>query len=265
MPNRRIKLIAALLLFGQLLVLAASLQEPEQALSELTLSQEEARLTAVIRLRNMTPFAREEVNERVAQIVGGVLRNDPSPVIRAAAAGVLGNITSTSATAALLASTAKEKQVNVRKAVAYALAAHAGDPATQALLELLRDKKAEVRGAAAASLAERNDPAAAAGLIEYIRKKDGDEDALGRSKAVRALGKMGLTAAREVILRALMRDKSGIVQTEAAAALGRIAGRDDQAVNAALRQATLSRNPYLVREAEAALTLISRKVHNSSN
>ncbi|MBK9315354.1 MAG: HEAT repeat domain-containing protein [Acidobacteria bacterium] len=240
----------------------------DQALHNLSQPDEEVRLSALITMRNMTPFDREEERSRVAQNIGAILRRDHSAVVRAAAAGVLGNISSPDATAALVGSVAREKQISVRKAIAYALASasnHPGDSVTEVLIAMLRDSKAEVRGVAAFSLAERNDPASAAGLIEYLKKKKKDEDAFGRSNAMRALGNITMPGAatpevKDILVRALSKEMSSLVLCQAAAALGKIAQQGDREILIALREATLSQNPYLVREAELALNLISLKL-----
>lgn len=240
----------------------------DQALHNLSQPDEEVRLSALIAMRNMTPSDREEERSRMAQNIGAILRRDNSAVVRAAAAGVLGNISSPDATAALVGAVAREKQISVRKAIAYALASssnHPGDSVTEVLIAMLRDSKAEVRGVAAFSLAERNDPASAAGLIEYLKKKKKDEDAFGRSNAMRALGNMTMPGAatpevKDILVRALSKEMSSLVLCQAAAALGKIAQQGDREILIALRDATLSRNPYLVREAELALNLISLKL-----
>lgn len=240
----------------------------DQALHNLSQPDEEVRLSALIAMRNMTPSDREEERSRMAQNIGAILRRDNSAVVRAAAAGVLGNISSPEATAALVGAVAREKQISVRKAIAYALASssnHPGDSVTEVLIAMLRDSKAEVRGVAAFSLAERNDPASAAGLIEYLKKKKKDEDAFGRSNAMRALGNMTMPGAatpevKDILVRALSKEMSSLVLCQAAAALGKIAQQGDREILIALRDATLSRNPYLVREAELALNLISLKL-----
>lgn len=239
----------------------------DQALHNLSQSDEEVRLSALIAMRNMTPFDREEERARVAQNIGAILSRDRSAVVRAAAAGVLGNISSPDATAALIGAVVREKQISVRKAIAYSLASgsvHPGASVTQTLLVLLKDKQVEVRGAAAFSLAERNDPDSAASLIEYLKKKKKDEDAFGRSNAMRALGNMAVPDAassevKDILIRALSKETSSLVLCQAAAALGKIAQQGDREILIALREATLSRNPYLVREAELALNLISLK------
>lgn len=240
----------------------------DQALHNLSQPDEEVRLSALIAMRNMTPSDREEERSRMAQNIGAILRRDNSAVVRAAAAGVLGNISSPEATAALVGAVAREKQISVRKAIAYALASssnHPGDSVTEVLIAMLKDSKAEVRGVAAFSLAERNDPASAAGLIEYLKKKKKDEDAFGRSNAMRALGNMTMPGAaapevKDILVRALSKEMSSLVLCQAAAALGKIAQQGDREILIALRDATLSRNPYLVREAELALNLISLKL-----
>lgn len=240
----------------------------DQALHNLSQPDEEVRLSALIAMRNMTPSDREEERSRMAQNIGAILRRDNSAVVRAAAAGVLGNISSPDATAALVGAVAREKQISVRKAIAYALASssnHPGDSVTEVLIAMLRDSKAEVRGVAAFSLAERNDPASAAGLIEYLKKKKKDEDAFGRSNAMRALGNITMPGAatpevKDILVRALSKEMSSLVLCQAAAALGKIAQQGDREILIALRDATLSRNPYLVREAELALNLISLKL-----
>jgi len=231
----------------------------DRLLSVLNRGDEEARLSAMIELRSLVFSFSDQDLESVARRAGALLGADPSPVVRAAAAGVLGEMKGPVVAAVLVENSRRQKETNVRKAIAYALARHSDPASRQILLTLLKDKKAEVRGAAAYSLAERRETSAAAELIAYLKKYRKDEDSFGRSNAVRVLGESGLPEAREMLLRIMSREKADIVLMGTAAALGAIASKGDSEVEQALRAASLSRNPYLAREAIQALNLISIK------
>jgi HEAT repeat protein len=127
------------------------------------------------------------------------------------------------------------------------------------LIELLKDKKQELRAAAAYGLAESGDPLALKPLIDFLRKRDDEEDSFARSQAARGLGKIARREAIDPLLRALMRDKSGEVRREAAVALGNIATKQDLNVIDALREATLSSDPYLTIAADNALANINSR------
>jgi len=184
------------------------------------------------------------------------LQHDSSPVVRALAARTLELGGDTSASRHLLAALAKEKEVAVRKAIAYALARYPSVPVTLALIDLLKDKNQELRAAAAYGLAEFGDPSALKPLIDFLRKRDGDDDSFARSQAARGLGKIARREALEPLLRSLTRDDSGEVRREAAIALGNIATKQDLKVIDSLREATLSSDPYLSLAADNALANI---------
>jgi len=184
------------------------------------------------------------------------LQADGSAVVRALAARALENCCGQQAVQPLLASLTSERQVAVRKAILYALAAHRAPQITSALVPLLNDKNQEVRAATAYALAEIADPASASALIEMLKRWRGNEDAFARSQAARGLGKIGGRTAIDVLLDLLAHDKSQEVRRETARALGLIANKNDAQVVEALGNARLQSDPYLSSIAGAALESI---------
>jgi len=222
-------------------------------------SGKEERLSALIAMRGIVRELGDQDRDVVAARCGDLLRSDPSPIVRAAAAGVLEEIGTSTSAALLVEASHRQKEVNVRKAIAYALAGHNDRESLGTLLTLLRDRKAEVRGAAAYAIAERNETSVSDDLIRFLRKYRKDEDAFGRSMAVKALGNSGHPEARDLLLRILSSGKHDIVLISAAAAIARIAAPGDAEVAEALKVSALSRNPYLANEAAAALNLLQSR------
>ncbi|MGE0101115.1 MAG: HEAT repeat domain-containing protein [Blastocatellales bacterium] len=244
------------LLLLSMLVLPAGAQTPppanfERISADLSSQEKEERLSALIAMRGIARELGAGDRDAVAARCGDILRSDPSPVVRAAAAGVLEEIGTPTSSAQIVESLPRQKEVNVRKAIAYALAGHKDTESLDILRTLLRDRKAEVRGAAAWAIAQRNETSLSDDLIRYLRKYRKDEDAFGRSMAVRALG--AHPEARDLLLRILSGDKHDIVLISAASALARIAAPGDTEVIEALKVAALSRNPYLASQSNAAL------------
>ncbi|MBO0801199.1 MAG: HEAT repeat domain-containing protein, partial [Blastocatellia bacterium] len=184
------------------------------------------------------------------------LQHDSSPVVRALAARALELGGDAKASGPLRAALVKEKEVAVRKAIAYALARYPSLPVTLTLIDLLKDKNQEMRAAAAYGLAEAGDPSALKPLIDFLRKRASNEDSFARAQAARGLGKIARREAVEPLLRLLTRDDSGEVRRESAIALGNIATKQDQKVIDALHEATLSSDPYLSTAADDALANI---------
>jgi HEAT repeat protein len=195
-------------------------------------------------------------NSSTAQTFGALtraLQSDGSALVRALSARALENCCGQQAIQPLLASLTSERQVAVRKAILYALAAHRAPQTTSALIPLLNDKNQEVRAATAYALAEIGDPASASALVAMLQRRRGDEDAFARSQAARGLGKIGNHTAKDVLLDSLVRDKSQEVRREAARALGLLANKQDAQVIEALENARLQSDPYLAAIAGAAL------------
>ncbi|MCI0490658.1 MAG: HEAT repeat domain-containing protein [Blastocatellia bacterium] len=220
-------------------------QEIARLKAALASSDEEERRNAVLTLATIaTPAA--------ASVLATAL-DDSSPLVRAAAIaglGYTGDSTYAPSAAALLA---RDKDVFVRKAAAYALGRLGGPVATAGLIEALKDKKEEVRGAAAAALGEYANPSAIEPLISSL----GDKSDFVRAYAARALGinRSAARAATPLLIKLLDADKSLEVKQEAAVALGLIG---DRAALPALSRAERDENPYLSRAALEAIKQIEQ-------
>jgi len=248
-------LIALVLLAS--VTLPNSQEDRQQSLSaQLTTSGDERRFDAAVQLVALFNSSPNSATPQTFGALARALQADSSPLVRALSARALQTCCGEQAIAPLLASLTSEREVAVRKAILYALAAHRSPQISPALVPLLSDKNQEVRAAAAYALAEIGDPASAGALIELLRRRRGDEDAFARSQAARALGKVGDRTTVDVLLDALAHDKSQEVRREAARALGLIANKQDAKVIEALRNATLQPDPYLTTIASAALEKI---------
>jgi HEAT repeat protein len=198
-------------------------------------------------------------NSATAQTFGALtraLQSDGSALVRALSARALENCCGQQAIEPLLASLTSERQVAVRKAILYALAAHRAPQTTSALIPLLNDKNQEVRAATAYALAEIGDPTSAGPLIELLKNRRGDEDAFARSQAARGLGKIADRTAIDILLDSLAHDKSQEVRRQSARALGLIANKNDTQVIETLRNAMLQSDPFLSSIASASLEVI---------
>jgi HEAT repeat protein len=219
-------------------------------------------MDALVQLGALLTSAPGTLNETAISALGNLLRRDSSPVVRALAARTLELWNYERAVTHLLAAIEKERQVPVRKAIAYALARYPSSPVTVSLISLLKDKKHEVRAAAAFALAESGgDPQATSAFIEVLEKRRKDEDSFARSQAARGLGKIASREAIDPLLKSLSDDISEDVRREAARALGAIATRQDVKVIEALQQATLSPDPYLNNAADNALANIDLRAN----
>ncbi len=236
---------------------ATSLQE--RLVAGLAAQNEEQRMEALVDLSALFRSAPGIITNSTLIALSETLQHDSSPVVRALAARALELGGDEDASGHLIAALAKEKEVAVRKAIAYALAHYPSAPVTHAFIKLLNNKKQELRAAASYGLAESGDPLARKPLIDFLQKRDDDEDSFARSQAARGLGKIASREAIEPLLRALTRDKSGEVRREAAVALGNIATKQDLNVIDALREATMSSDPYLTIAADNALSNINSR------
>jgi HEAT repeat protein len=225
----------------------------DRLIAQLNSDEEEQRLDALVHLGALLTSFPGTIDNPTISAVANLLLRDSSPVVRALAARTLELGNDERAVPHLLAAIEKERQVPVRKAIAYALARYPSPPVTTALISLLKDKKHEVRAAAAYALAQSGDPLATNALIEVLEKRRKDEDSFARSMAARGLGKIASREAIEPLLRSLNHDKSDDVRREAAGALGSIATKQDIKVIEALQQAALSPDPYLTDAADNAL------------
>ncbi|HEV2666939.1 MAG TPA: HEAT repeat domain-containing protein, partial [Blastocatellia bacterium] len=172
-----------------------------------------------------------------------------------------GNLSARSddAVAALLAALGKERELAARKAIIYALARYPQPQVTSALIPFLKNRRSELRAAAAYALAEAGDPASAPALAEVLRQGGKDEGAFARSQAARGLGRVGGHDSIDLLTNALSNDRSQEVRREAAHSLGLIATSQDLKAIEALRNATLSNDPYLVSAAENAIASINSR------
>src|SRR5262245_7049146 len=238
----------------------------QELLERMTSGDEEQRIDSLVRICALLHDEPDAIETPVVTSIGGALQRDSSPVVRALAAraleicaGVLGGPQGDEAVAALLAALGKERELAARKAIIYALASYPRPQVTSALIPFLKNKHTELRAAAAYALAETGDPASAQALAELLRRGAKDEDAFARSQAARGLGRVGGHDSIELLTNALSNDKSQEVRREAALALGRIATSQDAQVIEALRNATLSNDPYLVSVAENAIANINSR------
>lgn len=238
----------------------------QELLERLASGDEERRIDSLARICALLRDEPDAIETQVITPLGAILRQDSSPVVRALAARALeicagnpGGGQDDEAAAALLAALGKERELAVRKAIIYALARYPQPQVTSALIPFLKNKHTEVRAAAAFALAENGDPASAQALAELLRRGAKDEDSFARSQAARGLGRIGGHDSIDLLINALSNDRSQEVRREAALALGRIATSQDTKVIEALRNATLSNDPYLVSAAEKALANINSR------
>lgn len=237
----------------------------QELLSRLASGDEEQRIDSIVRIGALFHDEPDSVETSVITSLGAALQRDSSPVVRALAARALeicaGNRSgrSNEAVTALLAALRKEREMAVRKAIIYALAHYPQPQVTSALIPFLKNKHSELRASAAYALAENGDPTSAQALAEVLRRGGKDEDAFARSQAARGLGRVGGHDSIDLLTNALSHDRSQEVRREAARALGRIATPQDAKAIEALRNATLSNDPYLVSAAEDAIASISSR------
>lgn len=236
-----------------------------ELLSRLASGDEERRIDSLVRISALLLDEPGSIEPSVIKSLGGALQRDTSPVVRALAARAMeicaGNLAAgqgEDAVAALLAALGKEQELAARKAIIYALARYPQPQVTSALIPFLKNKHSELRASAAYALAETGDPATAPALAEVMRRAK-DEDAFARSHAARALGRVGGRDSIELLTNALTNDGSQEVRREAALSLGRIATSQDAKAIEALRNATLSNDPYLVSAAENAIANINSR------
>src|SRR5262252_931594 len=237
----------------------------QESLERLASGDEEQRIDSLVRLCALLRDDPGSIETSVIESLGAALRRDSSPIVRALAARALeicaGNPGGHGheASAALLAALGKERELAARKAIIYALARYPQPQVTSALVPFLKNKHSELRAAAAYALAEAGDPASAPALAELLRRGAGDEDAFARSQAARGLGRVGGRDSIDLLTNVLSNDKSQEVRREAAISLGRMATSQDAKAIEALRNATLSNDPYLVNAAENAIANINSR------
>lgn len=235
-------------------------QEPSKqaALSaRLAFGAEEQRSDTAIELGSL--LSAHPAEQATVDALSSALQQDSSPMVRALAARAIEFSRDERFATALLASLKSERDVSVRKAAIYSLAAQRSPQIASMLLPLLKDKKQDIRAAAAFALAEIGDPVSGDSLIDLLKKRGKDEDAFARSQAARALGKMPGRLSVEALIASLSRDKFQEVRRASAKALGLIAEKQDVSVVEALKSAKLDADPYLVSAAEDALNRINSR------
>jgi HEAT repeat protein len=237
-----------------------------ESLDRLASGDEEQRIDSLVRICALLRDEPDAIETPVITSIGAALQRDSSPVVRALAAraleicaGNLGAGRGDEASAALLAALGKERELAVLKAIIYALARYPQPQVTSTLIPFLKNKRSELRAAAAYALVEIGDPTSAQALAELLRRGAKDEDAFARSQAARGLGRVGGHDSIDLLTNALSNDRSQEVRREAALALGRIATSQDAKAIEALRNATLSNDPYLVSAAESAIANINSR------
>lgn len=149
------------------------------------------------------------------------LSRDKRPFVRKTAAYALGEIGDNSASEALVARLSKEKDKEARAALATALGAIGGDRAAAALAGLLREKDPFLRREAARGLGAIRSVAAVSALLDRLAS---DGEAEVRRAAAHALGDIGEARARPA-LEAALHDPDAYVSEEAWQALGRMGAR----------------------------------------
>jgi HEAT repeat protein len=237
-----------------------------ELLDRLASGDEEQRIDSLVRICALLRDEPDAIETPVITSIGAALERDSSPVVRALAARALeicarnlGAGQGDEASATLLSSLGKERELPVLKAIIYALARRPQPQVTSALIPFLKNKRSELRAAAAYALAEIGDRGSAQALAELLRRGSKDEDAFARSQAARGLGRVGGHDSIDLLTNALSNDRSQEVRREAALALGRIATLQDAKAMEALRNATLSNDPYLVSAAENAIANINSR------
>jgi HEAT repeat protein len=237
-----------------------------ELLERLASGDEEQRIDSLVRICALLRDEPDAIETPVITSIGAALQRDLSPVVRALAARALeicarnlGAGQGDEASATLISSLGKERELPVLKAIIYALARRPQPQVTSALTPFLKNKRSELRAAAAYALAEIGDPGSAQALAELLRRGSKDEDAFARSQAARGLGRVGGHDSIDLLTNALSNDRSQEVRREAALALGRIATLQDAKAMEALRNATLSNDPYLVSAAENAIANINSR------
>jgi HEAT repeat protein len=234
-------------------------------LAQLASGDEEQRIDAAVRIGALLHDERDVIETSVIKPLVEALQHDSAPIVRALAARALeicaGNRggQNGAAVSGLLAALRKEQDLAARKAIIYALARYPRPQVTSALIPFLKNKRTELRGAAAFALAEIGDPSSAEALAEVLRRGDKDEDAFARSQAARGLGRLGGRDSIDLLTGALTDDKSEDVRRESAISLGKIATTQDMKALEALKNATLSNDPYLVSAAENAIANINSR------
>lgn len=228
----------------------------EHLLRQLTTGNEEQRLDAAAQLGAVFNSAPNTATPQTITVLANSLQRDASPIVRALVARSFENCCSEQVVPNLLGSLGGEREIAVRKAIIYTLAHYRSSQIVPSLIPLLKDKSQEIRAAVAFAMAEIGQADSMMAFVEILQKWQKEEDAFARSQAARGLGIIGDHAAIDVLVRALLRDKSQEVRRKAARSLGFMGTQQDTNVVEALRQATLQADPYLAVIAREALANI---------
>ena len=231
--------------------------EIEKQQQRLSSSDQEERRDALMRLGTM----RREAASRAALPA----LNDPSPIVRTAAAKAILSIGPEESVNALIP-LLSDKDEFVRREAAYALGLTRSRNATAALSErLLNDKEDGVRGAAAVALGHIADEAAVVALVGTLApelsapaksKRKREQNVFVLRAAATSLGQIGSRAGTAALVSALSNEKfPDDVRREAAKSLGLIG---DPAAEPALRAAAISSDPYLSEIAYKAIHRLRR-------
>lgn len=225
----------------------------ERLVMQLAAGDEEQRLDAAAQLGAGFNSAPATATPQTIAGLANSLQRDASPIVRALVARAFENCCGEQMVPSLLVSLVGEHEIAVRKAIIYTLARYRSPQIVSSLAPLLRDKNQEIRAATVFALAEIAQVASIMAFIEILQKWQKEEEAFARSQAARGLGKIGDRVAIDILVRALLRDKSQEVRREAARALGLIATQRDTNVVEALREVTLQADPYLAVIASGVL------------
>jgi HEAT repeat protein len=235
--------------------LQAEIEKQRQRLSSVDI---EERRDALTRLRSL----RHPAASRVA--LPGL--TDPSPIVRATAAGAVLSLPPAESAANLIP-LLSDKDEFVRQQTAYALGETRSHTAVSDLIARITDQKDSVRGAAAVALGQIADADAVSPLAAVLSQQpittSGKKNSKSKAKrnplvlraAAHSLGQIGSRAALPALMAALQNEKAeDDVRREAAIALGLIG---DASAIPALREAVTARDPYLAQAAHKAIHKIA--------
>ncbi len=179
--------------------------------------------------------------------LAGVLRDDPDPQVRAAAAAALGNIRSGDSVAALMQAL-RDPDWRVRRQAAAALTA-IGAPAIPSLVSALAAPEESVQAMAVEALRGIGAPA-----FEALAPALGSDNPRARGNAAAALVPPADGHAALPAVIKLVNDRDAYVRAQAAQALGAFGGPE---VMRALRQAMQDENPAVRAAATGACARIA--------
>jgi len=173
-------------------------------------------------VRTMSAWALGRFGEDVLDLAGLELAkrlDDPSPVVKLAAAQALGAVGGTQTIVELLTERLTHSDVETRRAVVQTLTWLEAGSAHHALITALNDPDAQVRQGAIAALGEMVDPRSLPAIRDRLLK---DTDAGVRGEAAYRLGKFGDRTIVSALQSAATRDSDTAVRRWAAWALEQI-------------------------------------------